>query len=82
MRKVHADYQERTHYYTTGEAAKLLGLSDVRVRELVREGQLRATRTVGGTILLIDAESLWNLKRERELNPPRRGRPRKKAVGK
>ena len=80
MHKARHYSEERTHYYTTGEAAKLLGLSDVRVRELVREGRLKATRTVGGTILLIEARSLWDLKRERELNPPRRGRPPKKAV--
>lgn len=57
---------------TTAEAARLLGISQRRVNELIHEGRLQATRS--GGIWLIDDDSI---EERRLLGEQKGGRPRK-----
>lgn len=59
---------------TTKMAAGLLGVSDARVRQMVCSGQL-ASKKIGRDNYVY----LWSI-RERQANPPKPGRPRKKAA--
>ena len=59
---------------TTRMAAIELGVSDARVRQMVCSGQL-ASKKIGRDNYVY----LWSI-RERQANPPRPGRPRKKAA--
>ena len=61
-------------YYQAGEAAKILGVCPTMVHRWLNTGILIETTGVRGPIRLIDAGSVEKLKRERELNPPKRGR--------
>ena len=53
--------------YTTPEAADLLGISDSRLRNLIREGKAHPKQQVGGTWLftLEEIERLRHRKRTR-----------------
>lgn len=61
--------------YTVTAAAEFLGCSASRVYQLLEIGRLLPGKdyVVGGP-LTVDGDSLMALKRERKLNPPRRGR--------
>ena len=59
---------------TTRKAAALLGVSDARVRQMVCSGQL-ASKKIGRDNYVY----LWSI-RERQANPPKPGRPKKKAA--
>ena len=59
---------------TTRMAAIELGVSDARVRQMVCSGQL-ASKKIGRDNYVY----LWSI-RERQANPPKPGRPRKKAA--
>lgn len=59
---------------TTREAARILGIKDARVRQLIYSGQLKATKY--GNYHLIDAGDL-----EAVRNRPKRGRPVKSKDG-
>ena len=54
---------EQENKLTTGQAARLLGISAERVRQLVREGKLDATSTPLG--LLFDLRAVGELLAER-----------------
>lgn len=57
----------------TGEAARLLGLSEQTTRALARAGKLRATQTALG--LLVDEADAHRLAAERELIAQERSTP-------
>ncbi|WP_080802105.1 type II toxin-antitoxin system HicB family antitoxin [Arabiibacter massiliensis] len=59
---------------TTRMAAIELGVSDARVRQMVCSGQL-ASKKIGRDSYVY----LWSI-RERQANPPKPGRPKKKAL--
>lgn len=59
---------------TTRKAAVLLGVSGARVRQMVCSGQL-ASKKIGRDNYVY----LWSV-RERQANPPKPGRPKKKAL--
>ena len=67
---------------TTVQAAARLGMSDGRVRQLIRAGKLQPSRKVGGAYLLdeaaVDAFAAQEL--PQTVGYPR-GRPRKPADG-
>lgn len=58
---------------TTKKAASMLGVSDARVRQMVRSGQLAAKKQGRDNYVY-----LWSVK-ERLNNPPKPGRPQKSA---
>ena len=65
---------------TLAGAARELGLAYRTVRSLLDEGKLKRAAVLGGEpLIFVDADSVYRLKRERALNPPRRGRPRKQT---
>jgi len=58
---------------TTGEAAKILGVSHSTVRGYIRRGVLPVARRVTNRLLLVDRTEVERIK----ANPPQVGRPRK-----
>lgn len=62
-------------YATTSEAAIILDVSIPLVIQLIHKGKLKAEAVGNGKRKnwLIDADSLEALRREREINPPKRG---------
>lgn len=59
--------------YSAKEAARILGLSDRRVKQLLEEGRIKGTKTPEGR-WLVDARSLNAFREEREpFARPRRG---------
>src|SRR6185437_836778 len=72
----------RTMELTTEQSAERLGMTDGRVRQLIRAGKLPPSRKVGGAYLL-DAEVVAAFAAQQ---PPQtvgypRGRPRKSPLG-
>lgn len=71
---VSVDVDTRRGMLTTKKAAALLGVSDARVRQMVCSGQL-ASKKIGRDNYVY----LWSI-RERQANPPKPGRPKKKVA--
>lgn len=67
---------------TTTEAAARLGMTDGRVRQLIRAGALRPSRKVGGAYLLDEAavDAFARTQPAQTVGYPR-GRPRKQTPG-
>lgn len=59
-------------WLSPSEAARTLGLTPQRVKQIAAAGQLDCKHTALGR--LIDSASLDRLVQERKANPPRRGR--------
>ncbi len=51
-------------YYTSGDDAPLVGVTPLRVKQLIKAGVLPATRTIGG-VYLIEEKDLERLLRQR-----------------
>ncbi len=64
-------------YITTREAAEELGVSDSRIRQLIREGKLRSVKLTS-RMQVIRSEDL-DAVRERGSSGWPKGKPRKKA---
>ena len=64
---------EEKRMYTTPEAAELLGISDSRLRNLIREGKAQPATQIGGTWLfsLEEVERLRNRPRSKGGRPPK-----------
>lgn len=68
-----------TDRVTTKEAARILGVTDGRVRQMILRGQLRAKRFGRAlTLSRSDVESL----QERKAGRPKKGKPAKQVAGK
>jgi len=59
--------QEKITAYTASEAARELGVSPTQVYRWLKDGTLDGLTTLKGRIKLVDAGSVLDLKREREL---------------
>jgi hypothetical protein len=64
-----------THTYTAAQAAKILGVSERRTRQLVTEGKLDGTRDADGVVQI--SQRSVNEERERRGPKPRAGATRK-----
>lgn len=65
--------------YTAAAAAKRLNVSLKTIYKWVKQGRLIEAKIAGGDVLLVSGESVDLLAKQRELNPPRRGRKPKAA---
>ena len=65
---------EGERLYTTPEAAEMIGVSDSRLRNLIREGKASPAQRIGGTWLF----ALEEIERLRIRPKNKGGRPKKK----
>lgn len=64
--------------YTTTQAAEILGVSQARVRQMVRAGRLQASKV--GRDLFIDEKDLKLVEDRRPGRPPKAGGAKKGAA--
>jgi excisionase family DNA binding protein len=65
---------------TTREAAEMLGVSPVRVRQFIRQNRMAAEKF--GRDHLLDRDEVERFKRQGRRSGPKGGRPRKGGAGK
>lgn len=66
---------------TTGQVAEVLNLSPDMVRVLEKENKLTSIRTGNNSMRLFLSEQVYQLKHEREKNPPKPGPKGPRSAG-
>ena len=63
--------QNKSNYYTTGEAATFLGFSTDHVRNLINKGKIKAEKM--GRNWIINKKDIKNIRRQRFPRTPENG---------